>query len=104
MFPVYMQLDDDAAEGLLIGMKGDVEIEVSSVPNVLTIPVEALFDEGGTSYVYLVENGTLARTEVKVGTLTETTVEVVSGVEEGDTVALSGPVELVDGMAVIPSE
>ena len=74
------------------------------MPNVLTIPIEALFDEGGTSFVYLVEDGMLARTEVEIGTLTETSVEVVSGVAEGDTVALSGAVELVDGMPVTLAE
>ena len=34
-------------------------------------------------------------TQVEIGTLTETQVEILSGVEEGQTVALSGPTELV---------
>ena len=104
IFPVDLLIDNQVGVDLLIGMKGDAEVEVNSVPNVLTIPIEALFDEGGTSFVYLVEDGMLARTEVEIGTLTETSVEVVSGVAEGDTVALSGAVELVDGMPVTPGE
>ena len=104
VFPVHVAIDP-ADEMVLIGMKGDVGIEVSSVPNALTIPIEALFDEGGTSYVYLVQSdGTLARTQVEIGTLTETKVEILSGVEAGDEVALSGPTELVDGMSVQPAE
>ena len=40
------------------------------------------------------------RTKVEIGTITETRVEIISGVQPGDSVALSGPVELVDGMTV----
>jgi HlyD family secretion protein len=104
VFPVHIAIEQDD-EAVLIGMKGDVGVEVSSVTNALTIPVEALFDEGGTSYVYLVQSDdTLARSQIEIGTLTETKVEVLSGIEAGDEVALSGPVELVDGMRVQVAE
>ena len=104
VFPVDLLIENESGADLLIGMKGDAEVEVNSVPSVLTIPIEALFDEGGTSFVYLVESGVLLRTEVEIGTLTETSVEVVSGVAAGDTVALSGAVELVDGMSITSVE
>ncbi|MDP2232167.1 MAG: biotin/lipoyl-binding protein [Actinomycetota bacterium] len=99
VFPVYFELTD-AAANILIGMKGDVQIEIDKVPGATTIPVEALFDEGGTTFVYQVTDGVLKRIEVQVGTLTETQAQITSGVNEGDTVALSGPIELVDGMKV----
>jgi multidrug efflux pump subunit AcrA (membrane-fusion protein) len=103
VFPVHLAFEETDEE-ILIGMQGDVGIEVSSVPSALTIPIEALFDEGGTSYVYIVEDGALARTEVEIGTLTETQVQILAGVSDGQTVALSGPTELVDGMAVTVAE
>jgi multidrug efflux pump subunit AcrA (membrane-fusion protein) len=82
-----------------------VDIEVSSVPSAITIPIEALFDEGGTSYAYVVQSDdTLARTQIEIGTLTETKVQVLAGLESGDVVALSGPVELIDGMPVQVAE
>ncbi len=99
VFPVYVSLAG-IDENVLIGMQGDVEVEVSSVAGAVTAPVEALFDEGGTAYVYVVIDGVLERTKVEIGTITETRVEITSGVNPGDTVALSGPTELVDGMAV----
>ena len=71
-------------------MKGDATIEVSSQAGAITIPVEALFSEGGTDYVYVVENGKLKKVEITVGATTDTDVEVVEGLEEGQTVALSG--------------
>ena len=103
VFPVsvwLLSMDTD----VLIGMKGDVEIEVSAVPDAVTVPIEALFDEGGTTYVYLIAGDVLERTAVEIGTITEVKVQILSGVQEGDEVALSGSEELVDGMAVMVAE
>lgn len=101
-YPVYIELDNTALlADLLVGMKGDTEIEVDAVEEALTIPVEALFDEGGAYFVYLVDpNMVLVRAPVEVGTLTEVKAQLVSGISEGDEVALSGPVELVEGLRV----
>ncbi|MDZ4178842.1 MAG: HlyD family efflux transporter periplasmic adaptor subunit, partial [Coriobacteriia bacterium] len=100
VFPVQIDLSGVSAD-LLIGMKGDASIEIDSVPDAVTIPIEALFDEGGASYVYTVGAGeVLKRTQVQIGTLTETRVQVTSGLSDGDVVALSGPVELEDGMRI----
>ena len=99
VFPVYLSLSGADAR-VLIGMKGDATIEVSREESVTRIPVEALFDEGGETFVYVVEDGKLVRTTVEVGVLTETSVEIVSGVEPGDEVALSSATEFEDGMSV----
>ncbi len=71
IFPVDMALDD-AGKNVLIGMKGDAEISVSSVGQAIVIPVEALFDQNGNSYVYVVRNGQLDKTNIKTGAVTET--------------------------------
>lgn len=101
-YSVYIEFGDNPPPiDLLVGMRGDVEIEVDAIEDVLTIPVEALFDEDGTYFVYLVgPDMMLARTPVEVGTLTEVKAQITSGVSEGDEVALSGPAELVDGLRV----
>jgi len=99
VFPVDLSLADVAVD-LLIGMKGDAEIKVKAVPTALVIPIEALFDENGTTFVYVLEAGTLKKTEIKVGATTDTQVQVIRGVKEGDEVALSGAETLTDGMAV----
>jgi len=99
VFPVYLSLASADAR-VLIGMKGDATIEVSREEAVTRIPIEALFDEGGETFVYVVENGRLARTAVEVGVLTETSAEILSGVSPGDEVALSSATEFEDGMPV----
>lgn len=90
----------DVDKDILIGMKGDATIEVSSRSEALTIPVEALFSEGGTDYVYVVSANKLKKTEITVGATTDTEVEVLEGLSEGDIVALSGSTQYTDGMAV----
>lgn len=99
VFEVELALGDTTKD-VLIGMKGDATIEVSSQAGALTIPVEALFSEGGTDYVYVVENGKLKKTEITVGATTDTEVEVLEGLSPGDVVALSGSTQYTDGMAV----
>jgi len=90
----------DTEKDVLIGMKGDATIEVSSRGAALTVPVEALFSEGGTDYVYTVVNSTLKKSEITVGATTDTEVEVLEGLAEGDVVALSGSTQYTDGMTV----
>lgn len=101
VFEVEMALSEVPVE-VLIGMKGDAEIKVSSQAGALTIPVEALFSEGGKDFVYLVADGKLKKSEITVGATTDTEVEVLTGAEAGDVVALSGSTQYVDGMAVRP--
>jgi len=99
VFAVELEISDTELD-VLIGMKGDAEIEVSSVGAAITIPVEALFSEGGTDYVYVVENNTLKKTEITVGATTDTEVEVLEGLDAGQVVALSGSTQYTDGMQV----
>jgi multidrug efflux pump subunit AcrA (membrane-fusion protein) len=56
--------------------------------------------EGGTDYVYVLAAGKLKKTEITVGATTDTEVEVLDGLAEGDVVALSGATQYTDGMAV----
>ena len=100
IFPVDLAIKD-TSKNVLIGMKGDATIKVSSIPGAITIPLEALFNENGTNFVYKVVGGTkLAKTTITVGATTDTAVEVVSGLAKGDVVALASPTTYTDGMAV----
>lgn len=99
VFEVEVALED-VGKDILLGMKGDADIEVSSRGSALTVPVEALFSEGGTDFVYVVEAGKLKKTEITVGATTDTEVEVLEGLSDGATVALSGSTQYTDGMPV----
>ena len=99
IFPVDMTLED-TGKNVLIGMKGDASISVSSIGSAVVIPIEALFDQNGKSYVYVVKDGILDKTDITAGAVTETEVQVLRGLVPGQVVALSGSVEYSDGMAV----
>jgi len=99
IFPVELAMTD-TGESILIGMKGDATVEVSSIASALTIPLEALFNENGQNFVYKVVAGKLAKTDITVGGTTDTEVEVLKGLKANDVVALSGPTQYTDGMAV----
>ncbi|MDY0087669.1 MAG: efflux RND transporter periplasmic adaptor subunit [Coriobacteriia bacterium] len=99
VFPVHLSLSAADAR-VLMGMRGDATIEVSRKEAVTRVPVEALFDEGGEEFVYVVRDGRLVRTPVEIGTLTDVSAEIISGVAPGDEVALSSATEFEDNMPV----
>ena len=79
---------DDADGMLLPNTNVTVTVTTSNKTDVLNVPRDALHTEQGKSYVYRVVNGALHRTPVKVDALNLTQVEIVSGLKEGDIVAL----------------
>lgn len=99
-FPVLIPLDD-VDESIRLGMNGNVEIAVDAVEDALTVPAEALVDEGDASFVFVLENGRLSRTPVETGAMTDTRIQIVRGLSEGDVVAIPANGEtLTDGMSV----
>ncbi len=88
------------ASDALIGMNGSAEIVVESIADVLSVPVEAVLDEGGATFVYVIDGGKAVRTIVTVGRFTDTRAEITSGLKEGAKVAVSGLADLTDGASV----
>lgn len=79
---------DDAHGNLLPNTNVRVTALVANEPNALNIPREALHTENGQSYVYVVRGGKLHRTSITVGNINLTQVGVVSGLTEGQLIAL----------------
>jgi HlyD family secretion protein len=79
---------DDADETLLPNTNVRVTVTTANEGNALNIPREALHTERGTSFVYRVVDGTIHRTDVTVGNLNLTQVEILKGLNVGDVVAL----------------
>lgn len=98
-FSVIMRLKGIGDKALL-GMNGSVDFEIESIGEAVTVPVEAVLDEGGADYVYVVRDGKAARVQVKTGRLTDTRAEILSGIKEGDQVVVTGLTDLKDGDTV----
>jgi HlyD family secretion protein len=79
---------DDAEGALLPATNVRITVTVANEGSALNIPREALHTEAGQAYVYRVENGVLHRVTVKIGNLNLTQVEILSGLKEGNVVAL----------------
>jgi HlyD family secretion protein len=92
---------------LLPNINVNVRINSRERTNVLAVPRGAVASEGGRRYVYVVKanelgvgKSRLEKREIKVGIADATSYEVMSGLQEGEMVALPGDTELHDGMAV----
>jgi RND family efflux transporter MFP subunit len=79
-------LPDDS--GLNPGMTAQVKIHCGEVPDVLLVPVQAVAENEGLHYAYVKAGFGVERREVEVGETNEKFVEVKSGLEEGEKVAL----------------
>jgi HlyD family secretion protein len=80
---------DDADGKLLPSTNVKVTVTEQRLDHVLTIPREALHSESGKNYVYLLRGKVLRRQPVTVGARNLTQVQVVRGLAENATVALS---------------
>jgi hypothetical protein len=68
-------------------MSCSVEILVESIENALSVPVQAIHRSGGKTICFV--RG--AQREVEIGASSEAWVQILSGLEEGEIVALNPP-------------
>ena len=66
----------------------------------LTIPYDALLDDAGQPYVFVVKGGVAHRRDVTIGAAGGDRVAIVKGVAPGDQVVTAGGTALEDGMKV----
>jgi HlyD family secretion protein len=100
-------INNDKLE-LLPNINVNVRINSRERLGVLSVPRGAVEADGGRRYVFVVKKNqlgvgksTLEKREIHVGIADATNYEVVSGLQEGELVALPGDVDLRDGMTVI---
>jgi HlyD family secretion protein len=93
---------------LLPNTNVNVRINSRERLGVLAVPRGAVEAQGGRRYVFVVKKNQLGvgksileKREIQVGIADATSYEVVSGLQEGEMVALPGDVDLRDGMYVI---
>jgi Cu(I)/Ag(I) efflux system membrane fusion protein len=87
--PVRVEL---ANPGLLIkpGMFAQVELQVAAKPKGVTVPVSAVIDSGTRQIVLVqIKEGRFEPREVKISARSDTYIEVLSGVKEGEQVVVA---------------
>ncbi len=92
-FVCKLGLDRTSPE-LRPGMTARLTITTDRLQNVLWIPSQALFETGGRSFVYIKSGKSFSPKDVKLVRRNEARV-VVTGLHEGDIVALANPADVV---------
>ena len=79
---------DGTVDGLLPDTNVTVTVTISSEENALSMPREALRVQDGKYYVFKVVNGELKRVDITIGSPNLTLVPILSGLNDGDSVAI----------------
>jgi RND family efflux transporter MFP subunit len=92
-YVTILKLDDLPPQaGLKPGMTAEVKILVRERANVLMVPVQAIAPEGKEYFVHLVSPGGVEPRKVMIGANNDMLVEIKSGLEEGEKIALNATV------------
>ncbi len=78
---------DGPEDDLLPDTNVTVTVTISSQPNALSMPREALHEQNGSYFVYKVDGDAVAARPVTIGSPNLTQVPILSGLQEGDMVA-----------------
>lgn len=88
-------------KGLKSGMFGRGAINAGSTTNGIAVPKKAVIEQGALTSVWSIDKGNIARMRiVKVGRLTGERIEILSGLSDGDRVAVSGVEKITEGARV----
>jgi HlyD family secretion protein len=90
----------DEAGLLRSGMFANLSILVDEKQNTLLVPLDAVTEVNGQTSVYVVKGNIANLRPVTVGLTSDGYVEILSGLEEGETVVTAGQSNLTDGAKV----
>ena len=99
-FTIRVELDHPD-EKIKTGMFARTNITVLLRSNTLFVPKEAVLSMNGSTRIFVVDaNGQIVERVVKLGLVNDTSVEILSGIKEGEQVAVTNLARLKSGMAV----
>lgn len=82
------------------GGSASVEIRLNETENAITVPNEAVIAELGRKIAYVYSGGKAEQVEVTTGLRTESNLEILEGLSEGDTIIVTGIMQLRQGLPV----
>lgn len=99
LYPVEIEIPNED-RALKPGMVADVMLPEVLVSDALIVPTQAIVEEAGESYVYVVEGDTAVKKTVRV-IASQTEASAVDGdIQAGDTIVVKGQMTLTDGSKV----
>ena len=87
-------------------MEAKVELHTASVSQAVVIPLEAVNADKDGDFVYIVENGAVAKKRITTGISSDEYTQITDGISAGDQVITVTDMDLTEGMAVaaVPQE
>ena len=83
-----------------IGAFADVTFYTNRRPDAVTVPSDAILNDGAEQYVFVVENDTAKKVTVQTGVVGDGVTEITGGLTGGETLVTKGQSYLSDGAAV----
>jgi RND family efflux transporter MFP subunit len=102
-FPVEIEISNNTANQLKAGMYGTAIFEFPEQAPAITVPRTAFVGSVSSNKVYVLESGNVAKErKVIAGRVVGDHVEILEGLNEGESVITSGQINLTDGTKVSP--
>lgn len=100
LYPVEVELQNPD-HIIKPGMFASAKLVLSSQEGVISLPLNAVVSKNDETYVFVVqEDNTVKKVNVETGMSNEESIEIVSGLQEGDQVVIKGQDYLIDGSSV----
>lgn len=94
-YPIKVLVENNNNE-LKAGMFVDIEIIIDTKENAMSINKNAIINEDGIDYVFIVKDGKAHKKEIQIGISDEDNVEVISGIDNNEDVVVVGQNKLRD--------
>lgn len=100
-FPVEIEIASNPGNQLKAGMYGTAIFRSGNATPVIVVPRSAFVGSVSTNQIFVVENGNTARLrKVIAGRVLGDKVEILQGLNEGETIITSGQINLTDGSKI----
>ncbi|MBW4359300.1 efflux RND transporter periplasmic adaptor subunit [Flavobacterium taihuense] len=99
-FPVELEIENNADKSLKAGMYGTANFGSKQKQQLKVVPRNAFVGSVSSNEVFVVENGIAKLKKVTSGRIIGEQVEIVDGLSDGETVIVTGQINLQDGNTV----
>ncbi len=89
---------------LIPGAFAKIEVQMETQKNVVLVPAEAIISESVGQKAYIYNGGKVKSVIVETGTRTNDRIEIVKGINPGDSIIISGMMQITPRTTVVPAK
>ena len=91
---------DNPDDSVFLGVEAKIYVHMEKAEGAVTVPLEVINSDREGDFVYVEENGVVAKKRVTVGISSDSICEIKEGLQAGENVIFSNGMEFEEGMAV----